>query len=126
MQSPRPRVLVVHDDELMCDFVVDCLEPQGYAVETTRPAASLSRLELGDINLVLLDMGWPESDGLDLCMRLRSVRAAAPIPIVPLTDFAEETRDVVAFGLGPDGYLSKPFVLEQLLDAVTRHCSKGR
>ncbi|HZS02535.1 MAG TPA: response regulator [Chloroflexota bacterium] len=122
MLGPRPRVLLVHDDELMSDFVVDCLEPRGYAVQATGSAASLSRLEVGDIDLVLLDMGWPESDGLDLCMRLRSVPTAAHVPIVALTDFAEETRDVLAFGLGPDEYLTKPFVLEQLLDAVARHC----
>ena len=126
MQSPRPQVLLVHDDPLMSDYMVDCLEPRGYAVETTERAASLSRLEGGEIDLVLLDMGWPESDGLDLCMRLRSVRTAAHVPIVALTDFAEETRDVLAFGLGPDAYLTKPFLLEDLLPTVARYCPPAR
>ncbi len=123
MQSPCPRVLLVHDDELMWDFVVRVLEPEGYAVEVTTPANSVSRLEVGDINLVLLDLGWPESTGLDLCMRMRRLPAAAHVPIVALTDFPSETRDVLAFGIGPDEFLSKPFVMEDLLAVVARHCA---
>ena len=125
MRYPRPRVLLVHDDDLMCDFVVDVLEPHGYAVETTGPTASESRLAVGDIDLVLLDLGWPESDGLDLCIRLRGVRTAGPVPVVALTDFPVETRDVLAFGIGPDAYLSKPFGLDQLLTAVANHCPRS-
>ena len=122
----RPRVLLVHDDELMCDFVVDALEPQGYAVETTVHTASLSRIAVGDIDLVLLDLGWPESAGLDWCMRMRGLPSAARVPVVALTDFPAETRDVLAFGLGPDEFLSKPFVMEDLLAVVARHCPFGR
>jgi two-component system catabolic regulation response regulator CreB len=118
MPTPRPRVLLVHDDELMCDFVVRVLEPEGYAVETSTAATSVSRLEVGDIDMVLLDLGWPESEGLDLCMRMRAVPTAARIPIVALTDFPQETRDVLAFGIGPDEYLSKPFMMEDLLAVV--------
>ena len=125
MRFPRPHVLLVHNDELMCDFVVRVLEPEGYAVETTVPAASVSRLEVGDIDMVLLDLGWPESDGLELCMRMRSVPTAAHVPIVALTDFPNETRDVLAFGMGPDDYLTKPFVMEELLPLVARHCPVG-
>jgi DNA-binding response OmpR family regulator len=106
----------------MCDFVVDALEPHGYAVETTGPGASVSRLAVGDVDLVLLDLGWPESDGLDLCMRLRRTPSTRPVPVVALTDYPAETRDVLAFGLGPDEYLSKPFVLDQLLSLVASYC----
>ena len=126
MSYPSPRVLLVHDDELMCDFVVDALEPYGYVVETTIPTASVSRLAVGDVDLVLLDLGWPESDGLDLCMRLRGAPTTRPVPVVALTDYPAETRDVIAFGLGPDEYVSKPFVLEQLLSVVAGHCPLER
>ncbi len=122
MVRPRPRVLLIHDDALMCDFVVDCLEPQGYAVETSSPASSLTRLEVGDIDLVLLDLGWPESNGLDLCMRMRSLPTAAHIPILALTECAKQARDVLAFGLLPEEYLSKPFAPEALVAVVARHC----
>ncbi len=126
MPPSRPRVLLVHDDELVCDFVVDVLEPQGYAVETTIPAASVSRLAVGDIDLVLLDLGWPESDGLELCMRLRAVTGRRHVPIVALTDFPAETRDVLAFGMAPDEYLTKPFPAEELLAVIARHCPASR
>src|SRR4051812_23406153 len=125
MPTPRPRVLLVHDDELMWDFVVRVLEPVGYAVETATAASSISRLEAGDIDLVLLDLGWPESDGLDLCMRLRNVPTAGHLPIVALTDFPDETRDVLAFGIGPDEYLTKPFMMEDLHAVVAGCCPAG-
>ncbi len=102
------------------------MEHQGYAVETSGPAASLSRLEGGDIDLVLLDLGWPEADGLDLCLRLRRVPTAAHIPIVALTDFSEETREVLAYGCCPDEYLSKPFTPKQLFGVVARYANPGR
>jgi two-component system catabolic regulation response regulator CreB len=105
----------------MWDFVVRVLEPEGYAVEATTPASSVSRLEVGDIDLVLLDLGWPESEGLDLCLRMRSVPTAAHVPIVALTDFPSETRDVLAFGVGPNEFLTKPFVMEDLLTVVARY-----
>jgi two-component system OmpR family response regulator len=121
MSRLRPRVLLIHDDELMSDFVVQALEPEGYAVETTVPAASASRLDVGDIDLVLLDLGWPESVGLELCMRLRAAAGGQHVPIVALTDFPTETRDVLAFGIGPDDYLTKPFLMEELLAMVAQH-----
>jgi DNA-binding response OmpR family regulator len=126
MLHPRPHVLLVHEDERMWDFVVQVLEPRGYAVDCTGPAAGVSRLAVGDIDLVLLDLGWPESDGLDLCLRMRGLPSAARVHIVALTDFPQETRDVLAFGIGPNEFLSKPFVLEDLVAAVERHCAIGQ
>jgi two-component system, OmpR family, catabolic regulation response regulator CreB len=125
VQTPRPHVLFVHDDELMWDFAIRILEPEGYAVETATPPTSVSRLEVGDIDLVVLDLGWPESDGLDLCMRMRSVPAAGHVPIVALTDFPGETRDVLAFGIGPDEFITKPFTMEHLRAAVARYSAAG-
>jgi DNA-binding response OmpR family regulator len=125
MPSPHPRVLLVHDDELMCEFLVDVLEPHGYAVHASPSGAGLSRLAAGDIDLVVLDLGWPEADGLDLCMRLRGAPTTKHVPVVALTDFPAETRDVLAFGLGPDDYLTKPFVLDELLSVVASYRVPG-
>jgi DNA-binding response OmpR family regulator len=126
MEPARPSILLVDDDELVSDFVVNVLEPRGYAVETSGPAASLSRLEAGDIDLVLLDMGWPESRGLELCLHLRESTAARQVPVIALTDYPDETRDVLAYGVGPDEYLTKPFSVHELLSAVARHCPTDR
>ena len=123
MEKPQPTVLVVADEPLLCDFVSDYLTLHGYTVECADPAHSLARVAAGNVELVLLDLGWPESTGLELSQRMQEWSHARRLPIVALTELPESSRAVMGFGIGPDNYLTKPFDLDQLLSTVAHYCS---
>jgi DNA-binding response OmpR family regulator len=126
MASDAPIVLAVSQAPLMCDLMEDLLGPHGYAVEVADgPAAALDRVAAGDVELVLLDLGWPESAGLELCQRLRAGRGGAAVPIIALTELPADERDVTGFAVGPQTYLTKPFTIDELLATVARYCPAG-
>src|SRR5687767_3334841 len=115
MDKCQATVLLVADEPLLREFIVDLLEPRGYSVAVTDSADSVARLAAGGVDLVLLDLGWPESSGIDLSLRLRAAQRGASVPIIALTELPPEYRDVVAFAVGPDDYLTKPFDIDDLL-----------
>ena len=116
-------ILVVTDESLLTDFCTDILSQQGYAVECVEPSDSQVRVAAGGIDLVLLDMGWPETSGLKLCQQIRAQPAAQHVAIVGLTDLPDASQEVTGFAFGPDEYLSKPFAIYDLLATVNRYCS---
>ena len=113
------RVLVVEDDDGVADAVVEALDAHGHAaLRAARAADVWSRLR--EVDVVLLDLGLPDGDGLDVLRRLRRI---ASTPVLVLT--ARDTeRDVVrGLRLGADDYLVKPVRLRELLarmEAVAR------
>jgi DNA-binding response OmpR family regulator len=123
MTTKPPTVLVIADEPSLREFVVYFLEPLGYGVECVEPADSLSRIAGGGIDVVLLDMGWPETSGLELCMNIRAQAPAAHLPVLALTELPVEACDVTGFAIGPDEYLTKPFEIETLRATIARHCS---
>jgi DNA-binding response OmpR family regulator len=124
MEKTQPTVLMVADEPLLRDFVADCLTLHGYTVECTDPADSLARVVVGNADLILLDLGWPEAAGLELCRRLRDELSAVPVPIVALTELPEDSRAVTGFASGPNDYLTKPFDIDALLTTVAHYCSR--
>lgn len=113
------RVLVVEDDDGVADAVVEALDAHGHTtVRAARAADVWSRLR--GVDVVLLDLGLPDGDGLDVLRRLRRI-AATPVLVLTARD-AE--RDVVrGLRTGADDYLVKPVRLRELLarvEAVSR------
>ena len=112
MTERRVSILLVEDDEAMRRTVATNLESHGYGV---RAAASgeeaLVLWELRRPDLVLLDLGLPGIDGLDV---LRRIRRDATTPIVILSARGEERDKVHALDAGADDYLSKPFGMPEL------------
>jgi DNA-binding response OmpR family regulator len=123
MEKHQPTILCVADEPLLRAFLTDLLQPRGYVVECTDAATSLARVSDRDANLVLLDLGWPETTGLELCQRIRTECRTRHVPIVALTEMPDESRQVTAFTFGPDEYLTKPFDIDTLLTAVACYCS---
>ena len=113
------RVLVVEDDDGVAGAVVEALGTHGHRVARVARAADVW-LQLRDADLVLLDLGLPDGDGMDV---LRRIRRATTTPVLVLTARDAE-RDVVrGLRLGADDYLVKPVRLRELLariDAVVR------
>jgi two-component system, OmpR family, response regulator RegX3 len=104
------RVLLVEDDRSIAESLVSQLEGERYEVSwVTNGADALAHG--GDVDLVLLDLGLPDMDGLDVCRELRRTTEA---PIIMLTARDSETDRVIGLELGADDYIGKPFGFREL------------
>ena len=115
------RILVVDDEPKIVQLVRDYLERAGFAVSTARDGnEALMRAHQERPDLIVLDLGLPELDGLEVTRRLRR---DSGVPIIMLTARHEETDKVVGLELGADDYVTKPFSpreLEARVRAVLR------
>lgn len=108
------RVLIVEDDETIATNLHRALASQGYepvTVGTGRGAIAV--IDRDHVDLVLLDLGLPDMDGLDVCRAMRAREAT--LPIVMLTARQEEIDVVVGLDAGAVDYITKPFRLAELL-----------
>lgn len=107
------HVLVVEDHPDIAAPLVRTLEREGYRVTATPTGeAALERVAAGGIDLVILDLGLPDMDGLDVCRRVREDGFTGGIIIC--TARGDELDKVVGLDLGADDYLPKPFSLAEL------------
>ncbi|MFC7490745.1 MULTISPECIES: response regulator transcription factor [unclassified Knoellia] len=118
------RVLVVEDDDKIAAPLVRTLDREGYEVERVAEGLpALPRLSSGEIDLLLLDLGLPDVDGLDVCRRAREDGFTGGIIILTARD--GELDLVVGLDVGADDYLSKPFGLSVLLARVRALVRRG-
>jgi DNA-binding response OmpR family regulator len=109
-------ILVVDDEPQITRLVRDYLERSGFEVQVAadgKQALSLART--GKPDLVILDLGLPQMDGLDVTRELRKV---SNVPIIMLTARGEESDKLVGLELGADDYLTKPFSPKELVARV--------
>ncbi len=110
------RILLVDDDELLRRSVKYRLEREGYTVTTadsSDDALTFARRDRPD--LVLLDIGLPDGDGLDVA---RVLQREMNVPIVFLTGRGQESDIVVGLELGAEDYITKPFGMRELLARI--------
>jgi two-component system, OmpR family, response regulator MprA len=110
------RVLIVEDDEEIADVLRRSLRNEGYEVRTS--ADGTEGLEIADAfvpDIVVLDLGLPGMDGIEVCRRLR---AESDVPILMLTARAETEDRVGGLDSGADDYLVKPFERKELLARI--------
>jgi two-component system response regulator QseB len=111
------RILLVEDDELLGAGIQDTLSRAGYAVEWVRDGAlALSALEHGAFEAVILDLGLPGMDGLEVLRRARGAGSVTPVLVLSARDAASQR--VAGLDAGADDYLTKPFDVEELLARV--------
>jgi DNA-binding response OmpR family regulator len=114
-------VLVVEDDPGIATQLVRGLDRAGYTAESVALGAEALRRPVPDV--VLLDLGLPDIDGVDICRRLRQQSEAA---IIVVTARGEEADRVLALDEGADDYLVKPFGLAELLARIRAVLRRGQ
>lgn len=111
------KLLVVEDEQRVASFLVKGLRANGYGVEwvsTGRDA--LRRAVDADVCMVILDLGLPDLDGLDVLESLR--KRGATVPVLVLSARGRVNDRVKGLDLGADDYLAKPFAFEELLARI--------
>src|ERR1019366_7206864 len=111
------RILVVEDEKRIADFLCRGLQGAGYAVDATLTGAeALEHLQSADYDMVVLDLGLPDMDGLKVLAKIRNRTLGPPVLILS----ARSSLDDRVMGLeqGADDYLVKPFAFVQLLARV--------
>ncbi|MEI4272147.1 response regulator transcription factor [Klenkia sp. LSe6-5] len=117
-------LLVVEDDETIGGALGSGLRAHGHSVSWQRTARSALDAVAGrSFDLVLLDLGLPDLDGVEVCRRIRAVQPGCVI--VVLTARAEEMDVVVGLEAGADDYLTKPFRFGELLARVRAHLRRS-
>lgn len=110
-------VLLAEDDPAISDPLSRALEREGYTVLAAPDGASAVSTALStDIGLVILDLGLPHIDGLEVCRRIRA--SGRDVPVLMLTARTDEVDFVVGLDAGADDYVGKPFRLAELLARV--------
>ncbi len=115
------HLLIIEDDQRLAQMVCDYLKQFGYTLEHAPNGSSgLRQIEKNlDIQLVILDLMLPDTDGLEVCRQIRSLPGAkAALPILMLTAKGDPMDRVVGLELGADDYLAKPFEPRELLARI--------
>ncbi|MFH1854085.1 MAG: response regulator [Candidatus Omnitrophota bacterium] len=116
------RILVVDDEPELTKIVQVRLAANGYEVVSAKNGIeALEKAKTERPNLILLDMMMPRMHGLDTLRRLKEKPETEPIPVIMLTAKDDKESILEAKSLGAKDYVTKPFNLEALLDAVRKH-----
>jgi two-component system KDP operon response regulator KdpE len=122
MSSNAVTVLVIDDEPPIRRLLRTSLGPQGYEViEAETASAALAEIRRREPDVVLLDLGLPDQDGLEV---IRTIRSTSALPIIVLSSRGDERGKVAAFELGADDYVTKPFGMAELvarIRAALRH-----
>lgn len=112
------RILVVDDEEDLCEILKFNLEMEGYMVDTANSAEEALKLELPRYNLILLDVMMGEISGFKMASMLKKDKKTAQVPIIFITAKDTENDTVTGLTLGADDYISKPFSLREVIARV--------
>ncbi|MDR0893876.1 MAG: response regulator transcription factor [Prevotellaceae bacterium] len=112
------RILVVDDEEDLCEILQFNLENEGYVVDTANSAEEALRMDIAGYHLLLLDVMMGEMSGFKLASMLKKDKKCAHIPIIFITAKDTENDLMTGFNLGADDYISKPFSLREVIARV--------
>ena len=112
------RILVVDDEEDLCEILKFNLENEGYKVDTANSAEEALKMDLPQYHLLLLDVMMGEISGFRMANMLKKDERTAHIPIIFVTAKDTENDTVTGFNLGADDYISKPFSLREVMVRV--------
>ena len=114
--NSQPRILVVEDDAAVRNLIVTALDSYGYArVVAVTGREAIARAATDNPDLVLLDLGLPDIDGVEV---VRSIRGWSQMPIIVVSARAEDADKIDALDAGADDYVTKPFSVGELLARI--------
>lgn len=109
----QPKILVVEDDRAVRSLITTTLETQGYQYDTAASGAqALLEAVSRQPDVVLLDLGLPDMDGVEV---IHKIRAWSNMPVIVVSARSEDTDKIDALDAGADDYLTKPFSVQELL-----------
>lgn len=112
----RQAILLIEDDQSIANFMEVILDQDRYQLTTADTGiAGLNTLQTESIDLVLLDLGLPDIDGIDV---LKTLRKQTYIPVIIISARNDEKEKVTALDLGADDYITKPFGTNELLARI--------
>ncbi len=112
------RILVVDDEEDLCEILQFNLETEGYVVEVAYSAEEALKLDVSSFHLILLDVMMGEMSGFKMARLLRDNSQTAKIPIIFLTARDTENDKLTGFNIGADDYIPKPFSIREVVARV--------
>lgn len=109
-------IVIIEDEKNICSFMSTTLTAQGYKVSTAQTAdAGLSLITASCPDIILLDLGLPDKDGIEV---IKEIRTWASIPIIVISARTREQEKVLALDMGADDYITKPFGPSELLARI--------
>ena len=118
MTENNYRILVVDDEQDLCEILKFNLETEGYQVETANSAEEALTMDLAGFDLLLLDVMMGGISGFSMAKTIKKEPATANIPIIFLTARDTENDTVTGFNIGADDYISKPFSIREVMVRV--------
>lgn len=122
----KARILIVEDEPAIADTIQYALETDGFETVCAAEGGPVpDAVRAGGVDLIVLDIGLPDVNGIELC---KEIRKYSPVPIIFLTARADEVDRVVGLEIGGDDYVTKPFSPRELtarVKAVLRRTRTG-
>ena len=118
----KKKILVADDDPSILEAIKLILEDEGYEVIVTVDGGTVYKMEKEYPDLLLLDIWMSGQDGSDICKFLKSRKTTKDIPIIMIS--ANKDTEEIARNAGADGFITKPFEIEDLIAIVTKFTSK--
>lgn len=118
MEETNKNILVVDDEQDLCEILRFNLETEGYSVTTANSAEEALELDITNFDLLLLDVMMGGMSGFSMAKQLKANDTTRDIPIIFLTARDTENDTVTGFNLGADDYISKPFSIREVMVRV--------
>ncbi|EOH93313.1 hypothetical protein UAW_02561 [Enterococcus haemoperoxidus ATCC BAA-382] len=119
-------ILIIEDDDVIAEFMGAVLEKEKHTIHIAHSALEgLSTFRMWSVDLILLDLGLPDQDGIEV---LKKIRETSPVPVIIISARDHENNKVEALDLGADDYITKPFGTPELLARIRtalRHAVNG-
>ena len=114
----KQRILVIDDEQDLCEILQFNLTIAGYQVETATSASEAIKKDVAQFDLLLLDVMMPGMSGFELAKHLKDNKETVGVPIIFLTALDNEEDLLRGFGLGADDYIAKPFSVREVLARI--------
>lgn len=114
----RIRILVIDDEESWCEILKYNLEREGYEVDTADSAESALKMDLSVYQLMIVDIMMEHLSGFDFAKRVRNIPATENTPLIFCSALNGEDDTVMGLNIGADDYITKPFVLAEVIARV--------